>query len=145
MPASTRPPRRAPERGTVLVLVPAMTLVVLSLGAIAVDLSLVHSVHRDAHRVAASAADDAAGMIDERTLQVSGRIELDPARAERVARAHVAAADLAGDLVDVQVDAGPATVDVVLTVDAPHVILPALPGGERTSRLRVAARGRLHR
>jgi Flp pilus assembly protein TadG len=134
----------ARERGTALVLVPAMVLVLLCLAAIAIDMSLVHAVHRDAHRVASVAADDAAAMIDERQLQVSGDLVIDPERAEQVVRAHVASVRLAGELVDVEVRPRATTVDVQLTVDAPHVVLPSFPGRDDSTRLVVIGRGRLH-
>src|SRR5688572_28468668 len=118
-PASTDggPPRRGPERGTALVLVPVMTLVLLCLGAIAVDLSLVHAMHRDTHRVASVAADDAAAMIDERRLQIAGELVVDRRRAERVVRAHVASAQLAGEVVALEVSTTATAVDVQVTVE----------------------------
>lgn len=132
------------QRGTALVLVPTMTLVLMCLGAIAVDLSLVHSVHRDAHRVASAAADDAAAMIDERALQVRGEIVVDGRRAERIARARVETAKLAGDYVDAFVVAADDSVEVTLVVDAPYVFLRGLPGHGDSTRITVVARGRLH-
>lgn len=143
-PAAAHERARPEERGTALVLLPAMVLVLLSLGAIAIDLSLVHSVHRDAHRVASAAADDAAAMIDERQLQITGALVIDPAEAERVVRAHLSGTRLAGDLVDVEVQPSDTTVDVRLTVDAPHVLLASFPGRADSTRLVVVSRGRLH-
>ena len=143
-PAMGRDGRARTERGTALVLLPAMVLVLLSLGAIAIDLSIVHAVHRDAHRVASVAADDAAAMIDERELQVTGELVIDPDAAERVVRAHLSSVRLAGDLVDVRVRPTATTVDVQLTVDAPHVLLPSFPGREDSTRFVVVGRGRLH-
>ena len=143
-PAAVHEGSRCAERGTALVLLPAMVLVLLSLGAIAIDLSIVHSVHRDAHRVASAAADDAAAMIDERQLQITGALVIDPAEAERVVRAHLSGAHLAGDLVGVEVQPSETTVDVRLTVDAPHVLLASFPGRDDATRLVVVSRGRLH-
>lgn len=140
-----RRPHVPRERGTALVLVPAITLVLLCLAAIAIDLSLVHAVHRDAHRTVSAAADDAAAMIDERRLQLTGELEIDPARAERVVRAHLGSADLAGELSEVDITTDDTTVDVSAVVHAPHVVLPALPGRDDSTRLVVTARGRLHR
>lgn len=137
--------RRRSERATALVLVPAMMLVLLCLAAIAIDMSLLHAMHRDAHRVASAAAEDAAGMLDERELHTSGRLVVDRVRAERVARARVGAADLAATLREVRVSTGVTTVEVTLALDAPHVVLPSLPGTSDFTRLVVSARGRLHR
>ena len=142
--ATGRDAGRPTEHGTALILLPAMVLVLLCLGAIAIDLSIVHSVHRDAHRVASVAADDAAGMIDERRLQVTGDLVIDPAEAERVVRAHLSSVRLAGDLVGVEVRPSDTTVDVQLTVDAPHVFLASFPGRDDATRLVVVSRGRLH-
>lgn len=135
----------ATERGTALVLVPALFLVVLCLGAVAVDLSLLHAAHRGAHRVASSAADDAAAMLDERQLQLDGTLRLDVERATRTAAAHIRTAQLAGSLVDVEILVGETTVDVTLTVDVRHVVLPALADGDGHTRIQVRARGRMLR
>lgn len=146
-PTRRRALRREPdgpgERGTAVVLVPALVLVFICLGAIALDLSLVHAMHREAHRIASSAAEDAASMIDERRVQMSGEVVVDAARAERVARAHVLAADFAGEIIDVTVHVSDTTVDVTLTVRVPRVFLPRGSGGD--PEMDVSARGRLRR
>ena len=49
-----------------------MLLVLLCLGGVAVDLTIVHGAHRGAHRIVSAAADDAAAMIDTDLLQESG-------------------------------------------------------------------------
>lgn len=141
---SARP--SADERATTLVLVPAMTLVVMALGAVAVDLSLLHAAHRDVHRVVSAAADDASAVLDERELQVSGRVVIDPVGARGVAEAHLAAARLPGELVgpvDVRITDDRTSIEVKVVVDVPHVLLRSAPGADER-RLRVAARGRLH-
>src|SRR5690606_34998997 len=152
MRASTRRRRRAPgerrrrsSRGTALVLVPAMTLVLLCLGAIAVDAALVHATHRQVHRAASAAAQDAAAMIDEDELLTTGDLVIDADRATRLVHAHFAAAKVPGELVDLRVATGPDEVDLTVVVAVEHVLLPALPGQDRASELTVRARGRLHR
>ena len=142
-PAPAEPARRD-ERGTALVLVPAMTLVLLCLGAIAIDSTLLHAAHRQVHRVASSAAEDAAAMIDEHELAASGQLRVDPDRANRVARAHLERASLPGDLLGVRVETGPDTVDLTVVVKVEHVLRPALRDGDRTSVVTVRTRGRLH-
>lgn len=152
MPRSTRSRRSVPvrdvaprgERATALVLVPAMTLVLLCLGAIAVDMTLLHAAHRQVHRVAASAAEDAAGMLDERELLSTGRVVVDPERARGVVRAHLDAASLPGELVDLRIATGPDVVEVVVTVEIRHVLLPAVRSGAGTETVTVHTRGRLH-
>ena len=95
-PAERRRRSAAAESASALALVPALLLVFLCLGGIAIDLSLVHGAHRGAHRTLSSAADDAAAMIDTSELQLSGELRIDPGDAERVVLAHLRLADLPG-------------------------------------------------
>lgn len=139
---------RGPETASALVLVPSMMLVLLCLGGIAVDLSLVHGAHRSAHRVVTAAADDAAAMIDTEALQLTGDLRIDPAAARRVALAQLATMSLPGDVVGsptVDVDADGSTVTVTVTLVVDHVMLRAVPGHPRSQQLTVVARGRLNR
>lgn len=129
-------------------LVPAMLLVLLCLGSIAIDMSLVHGAHRSTHRIASAAADDAAAMIDTTYLQQTGELRIDPASARRMAIAQVAAMDPPGSPVGpptVAVDPSGAVVTVTLTVDVDHVMLRAVPGHADRERLRVTAQARLNR
>ncbi len=89
---------RGHERATALVLVPSMLVVLLSLGAIALDLTSLHAAHRGLHRTVSGAADDAAGMLDGHHLQRTGELRIDEPAARRVALAHLDAAELPGDL-----------------------------------------------
>lgn len=118
------------DRATTLVLVPAMMIVFIALAGIAVDLSAMHLAHRRAHAVVSVAADDAAGMLDERTLQVDGRPRIDPERAARVALAHVSAARLpgsvvAGPTVTIGPDGRQITITVKLRIE--HIFLRSIP------------------
>lgn len=147
-----RPPERLPaslgERASALVLAPTMVLVLLCLGGLAVDMTLVHSAHRSAHRIASTAADDAAAMIDTEELQRSGELRIDPARARSVALAQIDAGTLPGQLVGrptVQVDPTLSLVTVTVVIDVDHVMLRALPGADDHERLTVRARARLDR
>lgn len=141
------PDRRRSERASALVLIPAMALVVIALAAITIDLSLVHSAHRSVHRIASAAADDAAAMLDERELQRSGEVAIDPIAARRVVDAHLAAASLPGELVEVatRIDGSGTVVQVTVVVDVDHVALPDSPPLGTAERLTVTARGRLQR
>ncbi len=94
----------AGERGTAMVLVPTMALVVFALAGLAIDLSLVHSAHRALHRSVSAAADDAAAMIDQRHLQMTGELRVDTTAAQRIVEAHLATATLPGDLVELRTD-----------------------------------------
>ncbi len=126
-------------------LVPAMTLVVFVLVGIAVDLSMVHSAHRSLHRSVSAAADDAAGMIDQREMQLTGDLRIDAAAAQRVAAAHLATARLPGDLVELRTDVDPSggTVTVIATVVVRRILLPASASTGRDETLDVRVRARV--
>ncbi|HUS60595.1 MAG TPA: hypothetical protein VMY34_00265, partial [Acidimicrobiales bacterium] len=77
-------------------LVPAGALIVLLLGAIAFDLSLVFLRQRQASSLAADVANDLASIaLDVPRLRESGVFELDPMRADAVGRSRLDASDLA--------------------------------------------------
>ena len=152
---STRAQRRVgEERATALMLAPALVLIVLVLGAIAVDLSLVHTARRSAYRSLSAAADDAAAMVDSEEFQRTGRVWIDPDAADRVVRAHLGLFD--GDppegfaapafrvvSADVTTDPSAGTVQIDAVVEVPHVLGPAVPGLEEASLIRVVVRGRM--
>lgn len=136
------------DRGSALVLVPTLMLVLIALGGIAIDLSLVHGAHRAAHRAVSSAADDAASMIDTRLLQRTGEVRIDPDAARRAATAELAAAAMPGHLSgtpSVVVDPVGTTVVVTIELDVDRVMLRALPGQPDHERIRVSATARLDR
>ena len=88
-------------------LMPAGVLVVLLLGAIAVDLSLVYLRQRQTSAIAVDVANDLAALaLDEDAFRADGRFELDPDRADELGQALIAASDLAAEVVDVQIDGG---------------------------------------
>src|SRR5215471_12273387 len=73
------------ERGSVLVLMPVGVLIVLLLGAIAVDLTAVHLRRQQAVDAAASAANDAVTFgLDEGALRTGHGYHLDPVRVREV-------------------------------------------------------------
>ncbi len=136
------------EAASALILVPALMLVLMCLGGIAVDLSLLHAAHRAAHRVTTAAADDAAAMIDTEHLQMTGELRIDPDRARRVARANLELGELPGRLAgspDVVVDADGTVVTVTIELDIDHVMLRAVPGHPDHERIRVVSQARLNR
>ena len=113
-----------------LMLMPAGVLVVLLLGAIAFDLSLVFLRQRQASSLAVDVANDlAAAALDEEGFRSDGALRLDPERAAQLGVDLVAVSDL-GELVDeveVQVaGADEVTVRVVVQVD--YVFARAIPG-----------------
>jgi hypothetical protein len=130
------------------VLVPTLLLVLLVLGGIAVDLAVLHGTQRRAERVAAAAADDAAGMLDLELIQLTGELRIDPASARRVAVAHVDAAGGSSgpvELVDVVVRDDGSAVHVRLRSAAPAVMLTSMPGRDREHWVEATARARVHR
>jgi hypothetical protein len=122
-------------------LMPAGVLVVLLLGAIAFDLSLVFLRQRQASAVAVDVANDLAAMaFSEDAFRSEGRFELDPDRADELGRALVAASDLAGDVLDVEVTViGADAVEVRLVVGVDYVFAKAIPGAAEGARVTAAA------
>lgn len=122
--------RRPSERGSVLMLMPAGVMIVLLLGAIAFDLSLVFLRQRQASSLAIDVANDVAtAALDEAAFRRDGVFRLDPERAESLGVELVGASDLRAIVEVVEVDVvGPdeVTVRVVLQVD--YVFARAIPG-----------------
>lgn len=140
---TTRRSPRAAERATALVMVPATLLVLVVLGAVAVDLSAVHAAQRSLYRETSAAADDAAGVIDGHEYQRSGRVSVDADGARRLVEARLRSADLPGRLVSLEVRTTPETVVVAAEVAVPHVFLSAVPGHPDDRRVSMTARARL--
>lgn len=122
--------RRPGERASVLMLMPAGVLVVLLLGAIAFDLSLVFLRQRQASSVAVDVANDVAtAALDEEAFRADGRYQLDPDRAAELGRTLVAASDLGAEVRDVEVSIiGPDAVEVTIVVAVDYVFAKAIPG-----------------
>ena len=118
------------RRGSVLMLMPAGVLVVLLLGAISFDLSLVFLRQRQASSVAVDVANDlASAAFDEIAFRTTGTFRLDPDRADAIGRSLVDRSDLGAEVVaiDVQVP-GTDTVTVSITVRVDYVFAKAIPG-----------------
>ena len=117
-------------RGSVLMLAPAGVLIVLLMGAIAFDLSLLFLRQRQASSVATDVANDLASLaLDVPTFRGTGEFELDPDRAETVGRALLDASDLADELTAATITVtGPDTVTVRVTVQVDYVFAKAIPG-----------------
>jgi hypothetical protein len=111
-------------------LMPAGVLVVLLLGAISFDLSLVFLRQRQASSVAVDVANDlASAAFDEARFRSTGAFTLDPARADELGAAFVAGSDLADEVVAIEVDVlGTDGVRVTLTVRVDYVFADAIPG-----------------
>jgi len=122
-------------------LMPAGVLVVLLLGAIAFDLSLVFLRQRQASSVAVDVANDlATAALDEEGFRADGRFELDPARADALGRSLVAASDLGPDVVAVEVSViAPDAVEVRVVVGVDYVFARAIPGASNGTTVTASA------
>jgi hypothetical protein len=116
-------------------LMPAGVLIVLLLGAISFDLSLLFLRQRQSASVAADVANDiATEALDEQVFRATGDFELDPERAQAIAEALLRRSDVGGELVEagVEVLPDPATggdaVRVRLVVRVEYVFAKAIPG-----------------
>ncbi len=120
-------------------MMPAMFLVLLVLGSIALDFGLLHTRQREIEHLADGAANDAASYaVDLERLRTDGCVALRLDRAAEAAQASVAASGVA----DVQVDSVALTVIddlpsvlVQVSVDAELVLAPALPSGSDIKHL----------
>jgi uncharacterized membrane protein len=129
------------ERGSVLLLVPAAVLVLVVLGAIAVDSAVVFLGQRELGSAVAAAANDAAAAMADAPFYEAGAVQIDVPRAERVAAASLAArASTELELL------GPPEVIVTgrqvcvrARARVAHVFSPGVPGAARTSTVSAAA------
>ena len=134
---STDRPR---QRGSVLMLVPAGVVIVLLLGAIAVDAAIVYLEQRQAYNIAFDAANDAAGAgLDRDELRGSGDLVFDPAAVRAIAADTVAAAEVDGlTLVDAVPD-GNGGVTVTVRVHVKRLFSQAF-GARSSEDLEITAR-----
>lgn len=136
--------RHSNERGTTLLLFPTAIVIVLMLGAIAIDFAGAQTTRRAALRVAATAADDAASMLDRERF-TSGESRLDPAGARAVATESIRIAHHPGELVgepEIVVDPEERTVTVTITVRSQRFLSGLVPGDDR-DLITVSAIGQL--
>lgn len=126
------------ERGSALMLMPAGVLIVLILGALAVDSAVLFLGERELADLTAAAANDAAtAAISEASFYECGRLQLDEQRAHAVAGA-VAQARVSDAVtltrvdVDVRNDTSPPEITVAAAGTVRLVFTPVLPGSTRT-------------
>lgn len=123
-----------------LLLVPAAVLVLVVLGAIAVDFSLAFLGQRELTGAAAAAANDAAAAaVSDAAFYGSGEgpIVLDPARAEAVASDAVGRRRSGGvDVTSVAVRVVGAQVCVTVVGEVPYIFAPVVPGVPRRAVVR---------
>ena len=130
------------DRGSVLMLMPAAVLVVLVLGAIAVDLSLVHLARRELVVAAGAAANDAVTYgLDEDAWRRGEGYSLDPTRVDDAVNRSLAARGLLPRLVTPPVvrATGPDEVTVELAEPVDYLFAKALPGGPHRTVVRATA------
>lgn len=118
--------RRRGDRGSVLMLMPAAVLIMLLLGAIAIDSAIVYLGQRQAYDVAFDAANDAAGAgFDLEAARIDGEIVYDPDRVQVLAAQAIGAAGIDDlELVSARVDGAGVVVTVRRTVK--HLFVQAL-------------------
>lgn len=118
------------DRGSVLMLMPAGLLVVLLLGAISFDLSLLFLRQRQASSAAADIANDlASAAIDDARFRSTGVFALRQDRAESLGLALAESSDLRDTIRTVDVDVlADDTVQVTIVVDVDYVFAKAIPG-----------------
>lgn len=133
--------RRPAADGSVLMLMPAGVLVVLLLGAIAFDLSLVFLRQRQASSVVGDVANDLATLaVDEGELRATGTYRLDPERADALGRALIGQSDVAAQVLDVDIDVlGDDTVQVTVVVQVDYVFARAIPGASDGTEVQATA------
>ena len=112
-------------------LMPAAVMIVMVLGAIAVDLSAVRLGQRELIAAAGDAANDAVTIgLDEAALRAGNGYHLDPERVREAVADTLAAKGILDDLAEppsITID-GDSTVTVRLARRVPHLFAKALPG-----------------
>lgn len=134
-----------PDRGSATMLLPAAMLLMVALGAIAVDLSHLHAARAALQNRADAAANDAvtAGL-DPIALRSGEGYRLDPRRVEQAAR-RAARSGPTGGLGHLDVDVaivGPRSVAVDVSGTVELLFAPALPGGPARVHIRATAGAR---
>jgi Flp pilus assembly protein TadG len=126
-------------------LVPAAMLVLIVLGAIAVDSSLAFFAQRELDNYATSAANSAAASaLDANAFYNHGQIVVDPAAAQRVAA--VLRSEIGGGVHDVTVQVATAASHVTVTAAGTvnYIFAPAIPGVAHSLRVRATATATAH-
>ena len=133
------------DRASVLMLVPAGIVIVLLLGAIAVDSAIVYLEQRQAYNVAFDAANDAAGAaVDLDTLRSTGAIAYEVGRVKTVAAEAIAASATDGlSLVDARIEPD-GSVAVTVEVHVQRLFGQAF-GGRSSDLLEITARSTAER
>ena len=132
---------KRPHHGSVLMLMPAGVLIVILLGAIAFDLSVVFLRQRQTSSAAGDAANDLATLaVDEAEYRATGTFQLSPRRAEEIGRRLLAESDIAQHItrIDVRVPY-PDTVEVTVEVRVDYIFAKAIPGARHHTEVHATA------
>ena len=135
----------AEERGSALMLMPAGVLIVLVLGALAVDSAILFLGERELADLSAAAANDAAtAAIVEQSFYECGRLELDDDRARAVAltvaqQRRSDAVALTSVTAVVRNDQQPPQVEISATGTVRLIFTPAVPGRGRSRTVEARA------
>ncbi len=131
------------QRGSVLMLMPAAVLIVIILGALAVDRAIVFGAQRDLVATAQAAADDAvAAGVDVGELRDRGSLTIDRRRIDLVVATSVAQTD--GEVIARwRIEGDELVVRLVRRVDL--IFSPAVPGGPQGQVVTATARSELVR
>lgn len=131
--------RRAATRqdgGSVLMLVPAGVLVLLILGAIAVDFSIAFLGQRELTAAAGAAANDAAGRLSEAAFYGRGELRIDQSQVAAVIDASVAGRQVTGmRITDREVTVTGNQLCVTLRAEIPYLFARALPFIDSAARV----------
>jgi Flp pilus assembly protein TadG len=133
---------RRDARGSSLLLFPAAVLVVIVLGAITVDFTIVFLGERElAGATAAAANDTASRALSNRRFYEHGELVLDAAAARAIATEEVhAALDPARyDNVHVRVDVTDLRLIVTASADVDYLFARGVPGAPRRTRVEATA------
>jgi uncharacterized membrane protein len=130
----TGPHRRRGDNGGSLMLMPAAVLVVLLLGAIALDQSSVYLAQRELTDLAASAANDATTFGLDPGLLRGGHAHLDRRRVEQAVARSIEVHALRGllpDLTTIAIDPATGEVTVGLARHVDYFFAKSIPGANR--------------
>lgn len=132
------------RRGSALMLVPAGFLVLLLLGAIAVDLSLLFLRQRQASSLVVGLANDLATLaLDEEALRATGEYVLDEAAARDLGLRLARSSDLSEQLTALEIlVVDDDTISVRATVRVEYVFARSLPGARDGHEVTASATAR---
>lgn len=130
------------QRGSVLMLMPVAVLIVIVLGAIAIDRAVIFGAQRELVQSAQAAANDAAAIgVDVEALRADGAApSFDPDRIERVVAASLVGVE---DLIERRWYIDGDEIVVVLEQRVDLVFTKAVPGAEETAVVTATARASL--